>query len=94
MAALDPSYCVFTTVQESLRLQKDSVLGLMDKGYSLQPSSFCRLVGMNFYARKRHTSQVQDYSYHSCLALYRAAIYPMQLCDILISGALLLASQI
>ena len=36
MAVLVPSYCVvfFTTLQESLRIQKDSILGIMDKDWS------------------------------------------------------------
>ena len=42
----------FTTLQESLRIQKDSILGIM---IGLLRSTLCRLVGMNFYARKRHT---------------------------------------
>ena len=35
-------------------------------------------------------SQVQDYSYHSCLVLY-SCYYPMQLCGVLITDAVLLA---
>ena len=34
MAVLDLSSCVFTTLQESLRIQKDSILGIMDKDRS------------------------------------------------------------
>ena len=34
MAVLDQSSCVFTTLQESLRIQKDSILGIMDKDWS------------------------------------------------------------
>ena len=34
MAVLDQSSYVFTTLQESLRIQKDSILGIMDKDWS------------------------------------------------------------
>ena len=34
MVVLDQSSCVFTTLQESLRIQKDSILGIMDKDWS------------------------------------------------------------
>ena len=34
MAVLDQSFCVFTTLQESLRILKDSILGIMDKDRS------------------------------------------------------------
>ena len=34
MDVLDQSSCVFTTLQESLRIQKDSLLGIMDKDWS------------------------------------------------------------
>ena len=34
MAVLDQSSCVFTTLQESLRIGKDSILGIMDKDWS------------------------------------------------------------
>ena len=34
MAVLDQSSCVFTNLQESLRIQKDSILGIMDKDWS------------------------------------------------------------
>ena len=54
MAVLDQSSCVFTTLQESLRIQKVSILGII----GLLPSNLCRLVGMNFYTRKRHTLMV------------------------------------
>ena len=33
-AVLDQNSCVFTTLQESLRIQKDSILGIMDKDRS------------------------------------------------------------
>ena len=33
-AVLDQSSCVFTTLQESLRIQKDSILGIIDKDWS------------------------------------------------------------
>ena len=58
MTVLDQSSCCFTTLQESLRIQKDRILGIMDIKISLLPSNLCRLVGMNFYARKRHTLMV------------------------------------
>ena len=44
----------FTTLQESLRLQKDIMPGLMYKDFS---ATF-KLVGMNFCIRKRHTLMV------------------------------------
>ena len=34
MAVLDQSSCVFSNLQESLRIQKDSILGIMDKDWS------------------------------------------------------------
>ena len=34
MAVLDQSSCVVTTLQESLRIQEDSILGIMDKDWS------------------------------------------------------------
>ena len=34
MTVLDQNSCVFTTLQESLRIQKDSILGIMDKYWS------------------------------------------------------------
>ena len=34
MTVLDQSSCVFTNLQESLRIQKDSILGIMDKDWS------------------------------------------------------------
>ena len=34
MAVLDQSSCVFSNLQESLRIQKDSILGIMDKDRS------------------------------------------------------------
>ena len=34
MAVLDQSSCVFSNLQESLRIQKDSKLGIMDKDWS------------------------------------------------------------
>ena len=34
MAVLAQSSSVFTTLQESLRIQKDSILGIMDKDWS------------------------------------------------------------
>ena len=34
MAVLDQSSCVFTTLQESLRILKDSILGIMDNDWS------------------------------------------------------------
>ena len=34
MAIPDPSSCVFTTLQESLSIQKDSILGILDKDLS------------------------------------------------------------
>ena len=34
MTVLDQSSCFFTTLQESLRIQKDSILGVMDKDWS------------------------------------------------------------
>ena len=34
MAVLDQSSCVFTTLQEGLRIQKDSILGIIDKDWS------------------------------------------------------------
>ena len=34
MAVLDQSSCVFTTLQENLRIQKDSILGIMDQDWS------------------------------------------------------------
>ena len=33
MAVLDQSSRVFTTLEESLRIQKDSILGIMDKDW-------------------------------------------------------------
>ena len=34
MAVLDQSSCVFSNLQESLRIKKDSILGIMDKDWS------------------------------------------------------------
>ena len=34
MVVLDQSSCFFTTLQESLRIQKDTILGIMDKDWS------------------------------------------------------------
>ena len=34
MAVLDQSSCVFSNLEESLRIQKDSILGIMDKDWS------------------------------------------------------------
>ena len=34
MALLDQSYCVITTIQESLRIEKDTILGIIDKDWS------------------------------------------------------------
>ena len=34
MAVPDPSSLFFTTLQESLRIQKDSILGIMDEDWS------------------------------------------------------------
>ena len=34
MAVLDQSSCVFSNLQESLRIQKDSIIGIMDKDWS------------------------------------------------------------
>ena len=39
---------------------------------------------------KFHTERQHKYSYHSCLVLY-SCYYPMQLCGVLITGAILLA---
>ena len=58
MTVLDQSSCCFTTLQESLRIQKDSILGIMDKDWSTIFKFLCHLVGMNFYARERHTLMV------------------------------------
>ena len=33
MLVLDQSSCVFTTLQQSLRIQKDSILGIMEKDW-------------------------------------------------------------
>ena len=53
----------FTNLQKSLRIQKDSILGIMDKDWSttfkLVPP--CR---NNFYARKRHTLMVSFMAAH------------------------------
>ena len=34
MVVLDQSSCVYTNLQESLRIQKDSILWIMDKDWS------------------------------------------------------------
>ena len=34
MAVLDQSSCVISNLQESLRIQKDSILGILDKDWS------------------------------------------------------------
>ena len=57
MDLLDQSSCVFTTLQESLRIQKDSILGIIGQRlvYYLQ---ICAAFGMKFYSRKRYTLMV------------------------------------
>ena len=47
----------FTTLQESLRIQEVSILGIMIKT-GILPLNLWHLVGMNFYARKWHTLRV------------------------------------
>ena len=65
MAVLAQSSCVFTTLQESLRIQKDCILGIMDKDWSttlkfVPPcrNELLRSKTAHFYARKRHTLMV------------------------------------
>ena len=60
MAALDLSSRVFYHFAESLKLHKD---GMRIK-IALLPSNFCRLAGMNFYVRKRHTLMVSFMAVH------------------------------
>ena len=58
MAVPDPSSCgFFTSLQESLRIQKDSILGIMDKDWSTT-FKFVPPCRYELYARKLHTLMV------------------------------------
>ena len=57
MTVLDQSSCFFTTLQESLRIQKDSTLGVMDKDWSTT-FKFVPPCRNELLRSKRHTLMV------------------------------------
>ena len=57
MAIPDPSSCVFYLFTRKFEYSERQSTWDIGK-IGLLPSNLCRLVGMNFYARKRHTLMV------------------------------------